>query len=119
MKSIIVCILMIGISLNMLSQGVDFPYEKAGDMIDAKLKVKMLSENSYVLINTKDESSRYFAVNLPEEYKKDGLNVICTGIIGKVPANFRMVGTPLKLTFIKVGKGYKKLGVTVKSYKLE
>lgn len=119
MKSIIVCILMIGISLNMLSQGVDFPYEKVGDMTAAKLQVKMLSENSYVLIDTKDDSKRYYAVNLPEEYKKDGLNVICTGIIGKVPANFRMVGTPLKLTFIKVGKGYKKLGVTVKSFVFE
>jgi len=119
MKSIIICVFMIGISFNMLSQGVDFPYEKAGDMVAAKLQVKKLSENSYVLINVKDESSRYYAVNLPEEYKKDGLNVICTGIIGKVPANFRMVGTPLKLSFIKVGKGYKKLGVKVKSYVFE
>lgn len=98
------------------AQNTDFPYEKIGEIKDMKLSVKMLNEESYVLIDPKDNSKRYYAVNMPEVYKKDGLNLICTGIIGKVPPNFRMIGTPLKLTYVKVGKGYKKYKVSIKSF---
>ena len=107
------------ISYSLMAQSGDFPYEKIGDLKEAKLQVKMLAEDSYVLIDLKDDTKRYYAVNLPDVYKKNELNLICTGIIGKVPPNFRMIGTPLKLTEVKVGKGYKKLKVKVKSFKFE
>jgi|688.fasta_scaffold41928_5 hypothetical protein len=119
MNKILIILVVVCLSINLHAQGNDFPYEKAGELKDAALRVKMLNEDSYVLQDTKDDSKRYYAVNLPDVYKKDGLNLICSGIIGKVPPNFRMVGTPLKLTAVKVGKGYKKLKVKVKSFKFE
>jgi hypothetical protein len=119
MKKLFFLMAMIVINVGLFAQGNDFPYEKIGDLKDAKLQVKMLNEDSYVLIDLKDDSKRYYAVNLPDVYKKHGLNLVCTGIIGKVPPNFRMMGTPLKLTAVKVGKGYKQLKVKVKSFKFE
>ena len=119
MKKILFLMTMIIASMGVFAQGNDFPYEKIGELKDAKLQVKMLNEDSYVLIDLKDDSKRYYAVNLPDVYKKNGLNLICTGIIGKVPPNFRMIGTPVKLTTVKVGKGYKQLKVKVKSFKFE
>ena len=97
----------------------DFPYEKVRDMSQEKLNVKNLGNDSYVLIVPGDDTKRFYATNLPDIYKKDGLNLICSGIVGKVLPNARMIGTPLKLKAVKVGKNYKKYKIKVKSFVFE
>lgn len=97
----------------------NFPYEKVGDLSQEKLNVKELGGDSYVLVVPGDDTQRYFAVNLPDSYKKDGLNLICSGIVGKPLPNARMIGTPLQLKSVKVGKNYKKYKIKVKSFVFE
>lgn len=94
-----------------------FPYEKVSELTKEKLQVRKMGDTQFVLTN-KTDTQRYFAYNLPDDYKTDGLNVICSGIVGKVPPNVRMMGTPLKLSFIAVGKGYRKFKVKAKSFNL-
>jgi len=118
MKTLSVCLILVMSLLGLKAQnGNSFPYEKARDMVKEKYHIKKISDEIYVLAN-KDETQRYLAYNLPDDFKKDGLNVICSGIVGKVPPNFKMMGTPLKISTISVGKGYKKFNVKVRSYTL-
>jgi hypothetical protein len=120
MKKILSFALMLFFSAMVYAQGTpDFPYEKVRDMNQEKLTVKDLGNESFVLMTPGDDTKRFFATNLPDIYKKDGLMLVCSGIIGKVPPNFRMIGTPLKLTTVKVGKNYKKYKIKVKSFVFE
>ncbi len=96
----------------------NFPYEIVREMKLEKLQVKMLSGETYVLEDIKN-SQRYLPYNLPDDYKKEGLNVVCTGKVAKIPPNVKMIATPLKITAIKAGKGYKKFKIKVKSYVFE
>ena len=120
MKRIFSFGLMLFFSAMVYAQGTaDFPYEKVRDMVQEKLTVKDLGNESFVLITPGDDTKRFFASNLPDVYKKDGLMLICSGIVGKVPPNYRMIGTPLKLKAVKVGKNYKKYKIKVKSFIFE
>ena len=117
----ILCVAVLVLLANVLhaQSNADFPYEKVGDLSQEKLNVKELGGDSYVLVVPSDDTQRYYAVNLPEAYKKDGLNLICSGIVGKPLPNARMMGTPLQLKAVKVGKNYKKYKIKVKSFVLE
>ncbi len=120
MKRILSFGVMLFIGTMVYAQGTpDFPYEKVRDMTQEKLIVKDLGNESFVLNTPGDDTKRYFATKLPDVYKKDGLFLICTGIVGKVPPNFRMIGTPLKLKSVKVGKNYKKYKIKIKSFVFE
>jgi hypothetical protein len=74
---------------------------------DAKGTVHRLSPTSrfYVIVPDDDESQRFYPSNLPASFRKDGLRVRFSGTIGEIPANVRMVGTPLELTGIEEADG--------------
>jgi hypothetical protein len=44
----------------------------------------------------------YLPVNLPEKYCINNQEVVFEGAIGRIPTNVKMVGTPLKLSMIRV-----------------
>lgn len=70
---------------------------------DVKGTIKRLSPNLEWWVIIPDEKEiRYTPSNLPGEFKKDGLRVIYSGKIGKIPSDVRMIGTPLEL--IKIEK---------------
>ena len=70
---------------------------------DVKGTVQRLSSNNdwYVIVPDDDDTQRFFPSNLPEEFRKNGLRVLFSGKRGEIPANVRMVGTPLELTKIE------------------
>ncbi|HAE14010.1 MAG: hypothetical protein R2767_03675 [Chitinophagales bacterium] len=43
----------------------------------------------------------YLPVNLPEEFKTDGQEVVFEGVLGEIPANVRLQGKPVEITLIK------------------
>ncbi len=93
-----------------LSAQTDFEWERKISKV--KATVNSLGDEIFVIKPEGDGSNRYISQQLPEEYKKEGLKVTFTGMVGKIPPNFRMMGTPLKLISISVaGKEMKKFGL--------
>ena len=67
-------------------------------------KIRLISstqENGYVIIPDDDDTQRFLPKNLPDKFKKDGLNVIFSGKICEIPENVRLMGTPLILIEIE------------------
>jgi hypothetical protein len=99
-----------------VAQAQDFEWYKT--IQNVKGTIKVLNEDMAVIIPDTDSNNRYISRQLPDSLKKDGLKVTFTGEVGKIPPNFRMAGTPLKLHSIKVSCGEaKKFGLKVKKYK--
>ena len=70
-------------------------------------KIRLISstqENGYVIIPDDDDTQRFLPKNLPDKFKKDGLNVIFSGKICEIPENVRLMGTPLILIEIEKAK---------------
>ncbi|MFN8316905.1 MAG: hypothetical protein U0T32_10695 [Chitinophagales bacterium] len=81
--------------------------------------VKKLNSELTVIELVKNENKRYIASNLPDEFKKDGLQVTFSGLEAPIPPYIRMAGTPIKLKSIKVTtKEMKSFKLTKKKYKL-
>lgn len=89
------------------AQSLDFQPDK--NIANVKGKVQaMASGENFVIVPADNPNGRYISAQLPEEYKKDGLEVKFSGVVGKIPPNARMLGTPLKITSICVTKASKK-----------
>lgn len=102
-----IAILLLALSTG-LAQGTDFEYEKT-PIKNVKATIKVLNNGElFVIVPDNNENMRYISLQLPEEYKKDGLKVKFTGWEGKIPPNVRMMGKPLKLKSICVTKAEQK-----------
>lgn len=85
----------------------DFEWER--DIKNEKGKVTVLANGeTWVIVPADNPNGRYISQQLPDEFKKDGLPVVYSGWVGKIPPNVRMLGTPLKLKSIKVAAADKK-----------
>jgi hypothetical protein len=76
-------------------------FEKDHSVKNLKLKVKLMGDK---IVLEAGASERYVATDLPEELKKDGLELLVDGDVGRIPANVRMIGTPLQLNCIHISK---------------
>lgn len=66
------------------------------------IRAKILKINQfYVIVPNNDNSKRFLAKNLDEYYKTDKLEVVVSGIIGKLPTNAKALATPFKIIEIK------------------
>ena len=77
----------------------DFSFDLGEYITDRVCRVEMLN-NAYFLVEVADESRRYAPLNLEESFKKEGLQVKVSGVVGKVPPNVRMIGTPFMVRTI-------------------
>ena len=117
MKSIAIIgvVLLTASTLQMKAQGGTF--EKVKSVKNIKATVKVLNATQTVVITDKDPNQRYTAIDLPEELKKDGLHLTIDGEVGAIPPNVRMIGTPFRITCIKVSAAeQKKYKLSKKSY---
>ena len=75
-----------------------FPFDSIAFLPETKGVIKLISDTYVIEVdNGRNDISRYLPVFLPEEFKKENAVVMISGTIGKVPANVRMMGTPLTL----------------------
>lgn len=96
MKKLRYSILLALLSLSAFAQ--DWNYEVDYVLKNAKGTIKILEDGqTAVIVPDNNPNGRYISTQLPEEYKKEGLKVTFCGDVGKIPPNFRMIGTPLKL----------------------
>ena len=92
-------------------------FEKVKSVKNIKATVKLLGGSMTVIIPDREPNQRYSAIDLPEELKKDGLRISINGDIGAIPPNVRMIGTPFRITCIKVtAAGQKKYKLSKRSY---
>lgn len=114
MKYIIIIVSML-IGLSAFSQ-TKFDFSEKNEVLKVKATVKKIDETSYMLVPNENDGKRYAAVNLPEEFKVDGLKIKFSGLKGKAPKFIKMMGFPFYLYEIKALRGYKKKGVKQKKY---
>lgn len=89
------------------SQNWNFEIERT--IKNVKGTVKFLGDEKTIIIAPDDNpNGRYISQQVPEEYKKDGVKITFSGNVGKIPPNYRMLGTPLKLKCICISKAEQK-----------
>ena len=107
MKWIKVCMPIV-IMMVVMQLSAQTEFKKVKSVKNLKATVKLLNENLAVLIPDGEAKQRYTAADLPAELKKDGLHLTIDGDVGEVPANVRMVGTPLHVTCVHIAKAEQK-----------
>ena len=79
-------------------------FEKTGEIRKVLLTVKVLGPELVALVDEAHEGKQYTGGLLPEELQKNGLKLLLSGDVGKIPMNVRMIGVPFRPTKIKVSK---------------
>ncbi|MFN8309762.1 MAG: hypothetical protein U0T73_07355 [Chitinophagales bacterium] len=82
-------------------------FEKVGSLKNLHVTVKVLGPELIAVV-PESGTGRYSAGMLPKELQQDGLPLIVRGDVGKIPPNVRMIGTPFRITCIKVSAADKK-----------
>lgn len=73
-----------------------------------KGKILFLGEGMNVIVPDDNPNMRYFGSNLPDAFKIDGLAVIFSGDVYKIPPNVRAIGQPIKFKSISISVADKK-----------
>lgn len=74
----------------------DVPAATGERLVDAPGHVRKVSEEWWGLVPVDDEGTVYAPQPpLPAELREDGLPVLFSGVVGDIPPNVRMWGTPL------------------------
>jgi len=89
--------------------------------VKLNVKVQALGDGeTFVLQPIGSSSERYISTQLPDMLKKDGLPLYIKGQKGKIPPNFRMMGTPFKIHCIRIAKAdAKQFGITTTQFKFK
>lgn len=82
--------------------GEEKPVPGPGDELrDAHGRVEKVSDDWWGLVADGEVGSRYAPEGgLAQEFRQDGLRVVFSGVVGEIPPNVRMWGTPLRVTKI-------------------
>ncbi|NIO04658.1 MAG: hypothetical protein GTN74_08590 [Proteobacteria bacterium] len=88
---------------NTLCLGSALSFREGNHILDERGTIQRVSPGSawYVIVPDYDKMQRFAPINLPEDFRRDGLRVLFSGRIGEIPANVRLVGTPLEITRIE------------------
>ncbi len=82
-----------------------YPFDSVGYLPPSKGTIMLISDSYVIEVeNGRNSTTRYLPAVLPHEFKVEGLAVIVSGTIGKIPPNVRLVGTPLKINEIKIAE---------------
>ena len=85
---------------HLIVSSADFEDEQQEALLVVEVRWISLEGGFYGLVA--EDGARYLPVNLPEEYKKDGLKIKVRGKVKTDVATIYMWGTPLEITEIEV-----------------
>jgi hypothetical protein len=107
MRSIkaIVVVMLVVVAVKLQAQTT---FQKVKSVKGIKVHVQALNATQMVVIRDDQPNQRYVATDLPEELRKDGLHLSLDGDIGAIPPNVRMIGTPFRMTCIRVSAAEQK-----------
>ena len=83
------------------SETSEQPVQLEDDVVNHTGVIQQVGTNIYVIIDNAEEGGHYVPINLPADFKENGLRVLFSGRVGEVPSNVRMAGTPLVLSTIQ------------------
>lgn len=86
-----------------LAQTFGFPVDSASYLENTSVEVQFIA-NNWVLVPTEVNNRRFLPGNLDSQYEQEGLRLMVSGVIGKIPPHVRMVGTPFEIRSIAVQK---------------
>lgn len=78
-----------------------YPFDSVGYLQPVKGIVKLIADVYVIEVMVDGHMTRYLPAILPKEFQQAEKAVIISGTIGKIPANARLMGTPLTLDEIK------------------
>lgn len=78
---------------------VSIPIDSVGYLLSQPVTIKQMG-SSFVLEPMGTTGKRYLPVNLSTRYRINGAEAMVTGIIGRIPPNMRLMGTPLEIKHI-------------------
>lgn len=86
----------------LLSLGLTLCQDPGTVLKDEPATMRQVGELGFVIIPDSDTASHYIPDQLDETYRRDGLRVVFSGVVGTLPDDTkgRAWGTPLKLTKI-------------------
>lgn len=78
------------------------PTEPGAELTDLSGKVQQVGQFGWGLVPDAEPGTRYAVEDMPVELQEDGLRVVFSGVLGEIPENARLWGTPLELTAIQL-----------------
>jgi hypothetical protein len=75
--------------------------DERGVITEAAGAIQRVGEGWWGIVPDFDTGTRYAPDALPADFQVDGLRVIFSGVVGEIPPEVRMWGTPLELTAIR------------------
>ena len=77
-------------------------------VINIKGKVQLIGEDMSVITPDDNPNMRYSGTNMPSTFRIEGLAVIFSGDVYKIPPNVRALGQPIKFKTIAISLADKK-----------
>ena len=99
MKKLFTALCLTGMVLGLNAK--NFTFEPAGEKGLTIARVTQKGETWILREGMEGNYIDYVPLNLPEEMQQEGIDVVFEGVLGKIPANVRMMGKPLQLSSIK------------------
>lgn len=78
-----------------------YPFDSVGYLQESAGVIKLIADVYVIEVTVNGEMTRYLPAILPKDFQVAEKKVIVAGTIGRIPANVRMMGTPLTLAVIK------------------
>lgn len=77
-----------------------FPFDSVGYVQSQTGVVTLIAETYVLVVTEKGETTRYLPAVLPKQFQQADKVVVFSGILGKIPPNVRLMGTPITLDTI-------------------
>jgi hypothetical protein len=99
MKKLFTALYISAMALGLNAQ--NYMFEPAGEKGLTIARVTQKGETWVLREGIEGNYIDYVPMNLPEDMQQEGMDVVFEGVLGKIPANVRMMGKPIQLSSIK------------------
>ncbi len=99
MKKLFTALYISAMALGLNAQ--NYTFEPAGEKGLTIARVTQKGETWVLREGIEGNYIDYVPMNLPEDMQQEGMDVVFEGVLGKIPANVRMMGKPIQLSSIK------------------
>lgn len=100
MKKIVAAVCLLGLGLFGCLEAPEQRPDDSQVVVSHSGIIEKLAD-AFVIVDETELGTRFFPLNLPDEFRSDGLMVIFSGRAQEIPPNVTLVGTPLELSAIE------------------
>ena len=77
-----------------------FPFDSAGYIQSTRGVITLIADTYVIVVTEEGNTTRYLPAMLPKQFQVADKVVVFSGELGKIPANVRLMGTPITLDTI-------------------